>query len=68
MGEQLAELGLGHKDAPASQGTRHFTERVVTPRDMEAGSEVDHQVEVLIREGQLANIGHDELGPGCALA
>jgi hypothetical protein len=68
MGEQLAEPGLGGEDPAAGQGARHFAERVVAPCDVEAGSEVDHQIEVVIGEGQLANIGDDELGPSFGLA
>ena len=68
MGEKLAKPGLGGEDAPAGQGARHFPEGVVAPGDVEAGSEVDHQVEVVIREGELANVGDDELGPSFGLA
>jgi hypothetical protein len=68
MGEQLVELGLGREDAAAGQGARHFTKGIPAPGNVEAGSEVNYQIEVLIAEGQMANIGHDELGPGFRLS
>jgi hypothetical protein len=60
--EELVQPGLGRKYAAGCQRPRHLTERIRGPGKVEARAEIDDQIEGVVREGELADIGRDQLG------
>jgi hypothetical protein len=68
MGEQLVQLGFCGKDATGHERPRYFSQRLIGPRYMKAGAEIDDQVEVPIGEGKPSDISQDQLGAGTGTA
>ena len=68
MGEQLVQLGFGSERATSYERSRYFSQRLIGPRYMKAGAEIDDQVEVPIGEGKPSDISQDQFGAGTAAA
>jgi hypothetical protein len=66
--EELVEPGLGGEYPPRRQRPGHFTQGILGPRQVEAGAEIDDQIERAVGEGELANIASNQLGFGMGCA